>query len=74
MPPVNGPQRFGKEEADVATSLGMVQAINLDGGGSTTAVAGGAVLNIPSGGAERPVGDALLVLPTRKDEQDTTDK
>ena len=46
----------------------MVQAINLDGGGSTTAVAGGAVLNIPSGGAERPVGDALLVLPTRKDE------
>ena len=63
-----------KEEADVATSLGMVQAINLDGGGSTTAVAGGAVLNIPSGGAERPVGDALLVLPTRKDEQDSTDK
>ncbi len=63
-----------KEEADVATSLGMVQAINLDGGGSTTAVAGGAVLNIPSGGAERPVGDALLVLPTRKDGPNSTDK
>jgi exopolysaccharide biosynthesis protein len=59
-----------KEEAGVAASLGMVQAINLDGGGSTTAVAGGTVLNIPSGGAERPVGDALLVLPTRKDETD----
>ena len=58
-----------KEEADVARSLGMVQAINLDGGGSTTAVAGGTVLNNPSGGAERPVGDALLVLPNRKDNQ-----
>ena len=58
-----------KEEADVAMSLGMVQAINLDGGGSTTAVAGGAVLNSPSGGTERPVGDALLVLPGRRDEQ-----
>lgn len=61
-----------KEEANVAKSLGMVQAINLDGGGSTTAVAGGIVVNSPSGGAERPVGDALLVLPGRKDEQDNT--
>lgn len=56
-----------KEEADVASSLGMVQAMNLDGGGSTTAVAGGTVLNTPSGGAERAVGDALLVLPDRKE-------
>jgi hypothetical protein len=56
-----------KEEADVAQSLGMVQAMNLDGGGSTTAVAGGAVVNAPSGTSERPVGDALLVLPTRND-------
>jgi exopolysaccharide biosynthesis protein len=63
-----------KEEADVAMSLGMVQAINLDGGGSTTAVAGGNVLNSPSGGAERPVGDALLVLPARKDEQENAEK
>lgn len=58
-----------KEEADVASSLGMVQAMNLDGGGSTTAVSGGTILNTPSGGAERPIGDALLVLPSRKDEQ-----
>ncbi|WP_415855958.1 phosphodiester glycosidase family protein [Sinomonas sp. G460-2] len=60
-----------KEEADVATSLGMVQAMNLDGGGSTTAVAGGAVVNTPSGKAERPVGDAVLVLPTRSDSEDS---
>jgi exopolysaccharide biosynthesis protein len=53
-------------------SLGMVQAMNFDGGGSTTAVAGGAVLNSPSDGTERPVGDALLVLPARGDKQ--TDK
>jgi exopolysaccharide biosynthesis protein len=54
-----------KEEADVAQSLGMVQAMNLHGGGSTTAVAGGSVVNTPSGTSERPVGDALLVLPGR---------
>ncbi|MGT2463428.1 phosphodiester glycosidase family protein [Sinomonas atrocyanea] len=57
-----------KEEADVAQSLGMVQAMNLDGGGSTTAVAAGSVVNTPSGTSERPVGDALLVLPDRNDQ------
>ncbi|MDQ0028445.1 phosphodiester glycosidase family protein [Arthrobacter bambusae] len=58
-----------KEEADVAMSLGMVQAMNLDGGGSTTTVAEGKVQNSPSGGSERAIGDALLVLPARKDDQ-----
>ncbi|CAH0280067.1 hypothetical protein SRABI83_03897 [Arthrobacter sp. Bi83] len=57
-----------KESADVARSLGMVDAINMDGGGSTTMVVGGKVVNSPSDAAgERPVGDALLVLPRRKD-------
>ena len=56
-----------KEAADVARSLGMVNAINLDGGGSTTMVQDGQVVNSPSDAAgERPVGDALLVLPARK--------
>ena len=56
-----------KEAADVARSLGMVNAINLDGGGSTTMVQGGHVVNSPSDAAgERPVGDALLVFPGRK--------
>lgn len=54
-----------KEEADVARSLGMVQAMNLDGGGSTTAVEDGVVVNTPSGTSERRVGDAILVLPSR---------
>ncbi|MFD5277648.1 phosphodiester glycosidase family protein [Pseudarthrobacter sp. NPDC058362] len=56
-----------KEAADVARSLGMVDAINLDGGGSTTMVSGGKVVNSTSDAAgERPVGDALLLLPGRK--------
>lgn len=55
-----------KESAEVAASLGMVDAINLDGGGSTTMVADGQVRNISSDTTgERPVGDALLVLPGR---------
>ena len=56
-----------KESADVARSLGMVDAINLDGGGSTTMVQDGQVVNSPSDATgERPVGDALLLLPGRK--------
>ncbi len=43
--------------------LEAVEAINMDGGGSTTMVAGGRVVNSPCDLAgERPVGDALLVL------------
>ncbi|MET7322609.1 phosphodiester glycosidase family protein [Streptomyces sp. NPDC005549] len=54
------------ESAEVARSLGLRDAVNLDGGGSTTMVAHGAVLNSPSDAAgERPVGDALLILPHR---------
>ncbi|MFE1587496.1 phosphodiester glycosidase family protein [Streptomyces sp. NPDC058737] len=56
------------ESAAVARSLGLRDAVNLDGGGSTTMVAEGAVLNSPSDAAgERPVGDALLILPHRHD-------
>jgi hypothetical protein len=52
------------ETADVARSLGMVEAVNLDGGGSTAMVIRGELISRPSDAAgERPVGDALLVLP-----------
>jgi hypothetical protein len=52
------------EAAAVAKSLGMRSAMNLDGGGSTTMVVNGAVINAPSDAAgERPIGDALEVLP-----------
>ncbi|WP_164555807.1 MULTISPECIES: phosphodiester glycosidase family protein [unclassified Streptomyces] len=54
------------EAAKVARSLGLRDAVNLDGGGSTTMVAGDQVINDPSDAAgERPVGDALLILPGR---------
>ena len=47
--------------------LGVRDAINLDGGGSTTMVIRGAVVNRPSDRTgERPVGDAILVLPERR--------
>ncbi|WP_084959012.1 phosphodiester glycosidase family protein [Thermoactinospora rubra] len=51
------------EAAELMRWLGAVQAINLDGGGSTAMVVGGKVVNKPSDGRERAVGDALLVLP-----------
>ncbi|MEU3896750.1 phosphodiester glycosidase family protein [Streptomyces sp. NPDC045251] len=55
------------ESAEVAKSLGLRDAVNLDGGGSTTMVTGGTVVNDPSDAAgERPVGDALLILPRRQ--------
>src|SRR6266545_215510 len=54
------------ETAAVAKPLGLRNAMNLDGGGSTTMVVDGAVINMPSDATgERPVGDALVVLPAR---------
>ncbi|MBL7259806.1 phosphodiester glycosidase family protein [Paractinoplanes lichenicola] len=49
------------ETAAVAHALGLRDAINLDGGGSTTMVAAGQLINQPSGGVQRPVGDALIL-------------
>jgi exopolysaccharide biosynthesis protein len=42
-------------------ALGATEAINLDGGGSTTMVVRGDIRNWPSDGSERPVSDALLI-------------
>ncbi|WP_188195083.1 phosphodiester glycosidase family protein [Nonomuraea sp. SYSU D8015] len=52
------------EVAEVMRSLGAVDAINLDGGGSTAMVVGGALQGTPSDSTgERPDGDAIVVLP-----------
>lgn len=52
------------EEARVMHELGAMQAINLDGGGSTSMALDGKVVNRPSDDAgERPVGDAVVILP-----------
>jgi exopolysaccharide biosynthesis protein len=50
--------------ADLLLELGAVEAINLDGGGSTTMVIHNKIVNRPSDQTgERPVSDAILVFP-----------
>ena len=51
------------EMADELRRLGAWQAMNFDGGGSTTMVIDGKIVNAPSDPTgERPVGNALLVV------------
>ncbi len=53
-----------EEEAAVMRSLGACDALNLDGGGSTTMVIRGTMVTRPSDATgERPIGDAILVAP-----------
>jgi phosphodiester glycosidase/sporulation related protein len=53
-----------REEARVMRGLGARDAVNLDGGGSTTMAVRGRLVNLPSDDTgERPVGDALLLTP-----------
>ncbi|MGH8446602.1 MAG: phosphodiester glycosidase family protein, partial [Solimonas sp.] len=35
--------------------------LNLDGGGSSSMVVNGSVVNVPSGGGERAVSDAIVL-------------
>lgn len=49
------------ELAELLQDLGAVDAMNLDGGGSSTMVVRDVVLNAPSDGKPRPVSNALLV-------------
>ncbi|MCZ7579816.1 MAG: phosphodiester glycosidase family protein [Fimbriimonadaceae bacterium] len=51
-----------EETARLMLRLGCVDAVNLDGGGSTTFNLFGITLNRPSDGRERPVANALLVF------------
>ena len=51
-----------QELARLMISLGSLDAMNLDGGGSATMVVGGRIMNDPSDGRERPVASALIVL------------
>lgn len=52
------------EEAEFMRSLGAVQALNLDGGGSTAMAVEGELVNHTSDATgERPVGDTIEVLP-----------
>jgi hypothetical protein len=51
-----------RELAAELIEMGAVEAMNLDGGGSTTMVVSDAVRNSPSDGKERPVSDAILIF------------
>jgi exopolysaccharide biosynthesis protein len=51
------------ELTDLMLELGCRHAINLDGGGSTTMVVSGELVNHPSGSAPRRNADAVLVFP-----------
>lgn len=51
------------EAAHLMLWLGARQAINLDGGGSSTMIVKNKPVNHPSDGTERGVGDALLITP-----------
>jgi hypothetical protein len=51
------------ELAAIMRELGAVTALNLDGGGSTTMVVNGEVVNRPSDGHERAISNAILILP-----------
>ncbi|MCS6808101.1 MAG: phosphodiester glycosidase family protein [Bacteroidota bacterium] len=57
-----------QELAELMQELGATEAINLDGGGSTTMVVRGEVINTPADpSGERPVSDAILVFPRVQD-------
>jgi hypothetical protein len=52
------------EEAELMRTLGAVDAMNLDGGGSTTFVVGGTTINHPSDATgARAIGDSIEVVP-----------
>ena len=54
------------ELAEMLLEMGAVEAMNLDGGGSTTMFLDGKVVNRPSDKeGERPVSDAILVSPRK---------
>lgn len=50
------------ELAAIMVRLGCKEAINLDGGGSSTFYLGGLIINRPSDGAMRPVANAILLV------------
>ena len=52
--------------AKLMKSLGARWALNLDGGGSTTMVVRGRVVNRPSDGYQRAVGSALMLVPDHR--------
>ncbi len=53
---------FSEMAAFLIDTLGATEAVNLDGGGSSTMVVDGTVRNVPSDGSERHVSNALMLV------------
>lgn len=53
-----------RELSDLMIRLGATDAMALDSGGSSQLVALGRILNSPSDGRERPIPNALLIVPS----------
>lgn len=52
-----------KQSAQIMKEIGCYNAVNFDGGGSSTMVLNGRVKNKPSDGSQRRVGSVLIVVP-----------
>ena len=68
---VDGRQTISKgmslpEFADFFIRIGAYNAVNLDGGGSSTILARNKIVNFPSDGTERKVSNCLLVITKEK--------
>jgi exopolysaccharide biosynthesis protein len=50
-----------KQEAEIAKHLGLWNAVNLDGGGSSEMIVAGKIMNNPSDKDERLIGSAIVV-------------
>ncbi len=56
-----------EELADFLIGLGAEDALNFDGGGSSTLVVDGQVLNRPTDGQERPVANGIGLVPASRE-------
>lgn len=53
---------FSEMAEFLRTTLGAADALNLEGGGSSTLVVNGSTRNVPAEGEERPVANAVLLV------------
>jgi lysozyme len=60
----------GDQSADIMLSLGCINAINADGGGSSEMIVDGKIVNKLAEGAERKIGSALVIY--RKENKQLT--
>lgn len=57
------------ETSQIMARLGCVDAMNLDGGGSSEIALFGMIVNRPSDGTERPIANSILIFGNQKKEE-----